>query len=214
MMTVFSHRLVLVFTIGLGMLVGGCRTYGGYDTEPNTLEQIQESVDALADAYDRAQANLELLQEVASGNPAYEDAVARYVEAVEAHEATLSYARDLAEEAAEDEDDYRVLSRTYGALVTEQYLVRDRYDRIVNGLQNVLESPDALPGGEVLVQQWVRTVPLNSRYQVRPPYYERVDYAQRPPTTLRDLVGTGSDTQVLTMPEPPLEDRVDTDLSE
>ncbi|NBC15754.1 MAG: hypothetical protein GVY18_00385 [Bacteroidetes bacterium] len=213
-MPFFTRRLALVLVVGLGMLVTGCRTYGGYGTEAETLEQIQQTVDRFADALDRARGNLSLLQDAANDNAAYADAAEKYAEAVAAHEAALAYARDLSEEAAADPGDYRLLSRAYGAIVTDLRLAGDRYTRITDVLQQTLQTPEALPGGMTLAQRWVRAVPLVSRYQVRPPYYERVDYAQQPPPALRDLIGAGTDTPVLTLPDPPLDERVDTDLSE
>lgn len=208
------HRLLVVFVLTLWVVLGGCRTYGGYGTESETLEQIQQTVDGLSDALERAQGNLALLENAAANNPTYAAAAEQYALAIEAHLVALEYSRDLTAEAEGNANNYRVLNRNYGAIVTEQRLAGDRYARIVSQLERTLQSPEGMPGSRTLAQQWVRAVPLASRYQVTPPYYERVEYAQRPPTTLRDLVGSGSDTRVLSTPEPPLEEQVDTDLSE
>jgi len=208
------HRLLLFLVLTLWVVIGGCRTYGGYGTEPETLEQIQHTVDAFSDALERAQGNLALLEGAAATNPMYAEAAEQYALAIEAHLAALEYSRDLAAEAEANANDYRVLNRNYGALVTEQRLAGGRYARVVHHLERMLVSPEGLPSSMTLARQWVRAVPLASRYQVTPPFYERVEYAQRPPTSLRDLVGAGADARVLSTPEPPLEEQVDTDLSE
>ena len=212
-MTHVSHRLVAILLLGLWILGSGCRTYGDYGNEAKTLEQIQQANALFADALERARGNLALLEDAADANPAYATAAVHYAEIVRGHEIALTYHRELEEVAEDNEDDYRTLHRSYGAIVAEQRLTQDQYARVVDGLRRTLQATDA-EADPRLVQRWSRLVPLTGRYHVAPPYYEQVGYARPPRVELRDLLGASPGAGVLSMPEPGVDEQGDTDLSE
>ncbi len=164
-MNLLAHRRLFLGVLLLALAAGGCRTYGGYGTEAETLDQIQQATALFAEEHQRAQADLEALQRAAAANPTLQRYAEAYAAVLSVHGAVVEEHRTLADEAAAHRGDYRLLSRTYRAVISDQRIVQDRYDALLADMQHALDGTPAPP------------VELESRYQVAPQFYERIEYA-------------------------------------
>ncbi len=164
-MNLLAHRRLFLGVLLLALAAGGCRTYGGYGTEAETLDQIQQATALFAEEHQRAQADLEALQRAAAANPTLQRYAEAYAAVLSVHGAVVEEHRALADEAAAHRGDYRLLSRTYRAVISDQRIVQDRYDELLADMQHALDGTPAPP------------VELESRYQVAPQFYERIEYA-------------------------------------
>lgn len=178
---------------GLGLLVtvvwlAGCRTYGGYDSEPIAYEQIQEANRVFAEELELARGNLVQITELAETTPALTDFAEQYKALVEGHAAVLQANLELQAELA-DEEDFRPLHRALDAVVVEHNLVRLQYQGL---LANLVHPPDTVR----LVKELDN---LDSRYAFVPPYYERIEYANEIPT-IALAVGSGVSRRQLDVP--------------
>lgn len=154
-----SARLLSVFAL---LLLVGCRTYGGYGTEEKTYANIQDAVQRFSEDLDRAKTDLQALQSAADTNEALQPYAERFASEVSRHEATLERHREVLD-GLSPSSSYRDLHRQYGAMTTDQRMIRTFYERtIYNVFATVHDEP--------LVQK-VET--NKSYYQVEP-----VDYYQ------------------------------------
>ena len=145
------------------LVLGGCRTYGAYDNEEQTLEEIVEANAVFADELERARADLATLDAAASGEARLVGPAVVFGATLALHELTLAAHLLAAEEV--DEGDYRELHRLYGAIISEQQIIRDQYAYALAGLDtSVAATPAEDPG-------------VPGRYYVVPPYYERIRQA-------------------------------------
>ena len=158
----------------LTFAVGGCRTYGGYGSTEDMLGKIQQATQRFAEDYERAQGERDALQRAASDDPALVALAERFAAVVERQGALVEEHRALAEEASAGgnilfawvgPDTYRQLHRTYGALITDQQIVQDRYGEVLRDLQQAVGAASAL------------TVQEEGRYQIAPHFYNRIEYA-------------------------------------
>ena len=146
------------------ILLGGCRTYGGYGTEEATYAEIQKANVQFADALNRAQSEYRALETLARTNPALRPSAEHYAQLIAFHEALLLEHVAWAEQV--DVDDYRDVSRVLGAIVAEEQRLAERYGTIIGGAEQLLtaDSTMLVPGvGEP-----------DGRYYVVPPYFVRV----------------------------------------
>lgn len=123
--TVRSHA-ALVGLLALMVVLTGCRTYGGYDSEARTYAQMQQANSQFANDLTRAEGELDALQNAASDNADLQPLAERYADLVEQHEQTLASHEEVVETLSADTD-YRTLNRRYGALITEQRIVNNHY---------------------------------------------------------------------------------------
>ncbi|PEN06672.1 hypothetical protein CRI93_08485 [Longimonas halophila] len=123
--TTRSHVPILG-VLALMLLLTGCRTYGGYDTEARTYAQMQQANSQFADDLTRAEGELDALQNAASTNANLEPMAEHYADLVESHRETLETHQALVESLSADTG-YRTLSRQYGRLVTEQRMLGQQY---------------------------------------------------------------------------------------
>lgn len=157
---------LLLGVLCLLVVASGCRTYGGYGTTEAIPPQMQQAVQQFADALGRAQADAQALADAASQNSALEPLEARYRDLIVQHETFLAHHREIAERFAEG-GSYRDLNRNYGAIISEQRLVRTRYNEMHARIRSaVTGQPVAL------------TATAPSRYVVNPSYYSRVQNRQ------------------------------------
>lgn len=163
--------LLLVFATG-------CRTYGGYGIEEEMVQQMQQAVQQFANELDRARSDLKMLAEAAQQNQALESLEARYRDTVERHEAVLDQHRRMVEHF-EEGGAYRELHRSYGAMITEQRVVRNRYGEMHTHIARIVHDQDVTAAG---------VLPA-SRYVVNPLYYERVENRQA--LTMREALQGG-----------------------
>ena len=154
--------------------VAGCRTYGGYGSSEDMLGKIQQATQRFAEDYERAQGERDALQRAAGDLPALAALAERFAAVVERQGALVEEHRTVAEQASAGgnilfawvgPDTYRRLHRTYGALISDQQIVQDRYAEVLRDLQQAV-------GGAP-----TRTVQEEGRYQVAPHFYNRIEYA-------------------------------------
>ncbi|MFQ5571007.1 MAG: hypothetical protein ACE5G0_15110 [Rhodothermales bacterium] len=178
-MNIITHQPSRFFW-GLLLLVfvgAGCRTYGEYNTDEKTLEQIRETARLFAEDYERAKGNLNALR-LFDGS---EELLDEFAALVERQGALVEEHQALAEEAAAHAGNYRWLHRTYGAMVSDQHIIRDRYVQLLARMQEA-----AL---QRTVDQKEDAVLLMSRYQVAPSFYERIRHGNATPTVAQILAG-------------------------
>ncbi len=158
-----THPYLLILVVLLPAALG-CRTYGGYGTEEKTLQQIDEANRLFADELARAQGYFAALSRSAQIDQRV-DSYARQYEAILAmHDVLLAEHRSLAAEAAENSDDYRLLNRALGMIVTDQRIISDRYAEFLLNFRKMIDAAAIVPGG----------VPPEGRYVSVPPFYTRL----------------------------------------
>lgn len=123
--TARSHA-PLLGVLALMLLLTGCRTYGGYDTEARTYAQMQQANSQFADDLTRAEGELDALQNAAASNASLQPIAEQYAAFVDEHRETLQTHQGLVESLSADTD-YRTLSRQYGRMVTEQRMLAQNY---------------------------------------------------------------------------------------
>jgi hypothetical protein len=154
------------FLFAVALLLAGCRTYGGYDSEDKLHAHIERANQLFADELTRRRADLDFLTRLSTENPVLGPFTEQFRAAVLVHDAALGEAQGLAA-ALEDEDDHRPLKRAYGGIIAQQEAIRRQYRGV---LQQLAQPPDT-----ALVH--VRYYAPESRYMIVPPYYERVHSA-------------------------------------
>lgn len=161
------RSIVLVPVLAL-LVLTGCRTYGGRDTEAKTYQQMQQAVRQFSDDLGRAEADLQSLESAAESNAALQPFAERFASVVERHEDTLAEHQSKVD-ALTASSGYRDLHRAYGAIITDQRLIGKLYNRVVDN-----------------VHATVRGIPLAqtdslgpSYYQVEPLEYDRIRNAER-----------------------------------
>ena len=157
-------------------VAAGCRTYGGYGSTEEMLEKIQQATQRFAEDYERAQGERDALRRAASKDASLAALAERFAAIVEHQGAAVEAQRALAAEAAEHAgsnilfawvgpDSYRKLHRTYGAIITDQQIVQDRYGEVLRDVKQAMGASSVL------------SVEEQGRYQVAPHFYKRLEYA-------------------------------------
>ncbi|MFB6249545.1 MAG: hypothetical protein ABEL97_13345 [Salinibacter sp.] len=120
----------LLFLTAALLALAGCRTYGdqGYESGPKTYSAIQETVEQMEQNLNRAESDLRRLQSAAASVDTLGGLADRYESLVESHVTTLAKHRRQANRLSA-QSAYRTLSRVYGAMVTDQRLLRLQYER-------------------------------------------------------------------------------------
>lgn len=135
----YSSRLAFaIVLIGL-MVLGGCRTYGGYGTEAKTYEAMQRSVDSFTNELNRAQAELRTLKDVAEKADTLQSFVNEFRALVDEHESLLHAQRQRFQRLTSDSG-YRTLHHAYGATVTEQRMMQQKYQRVTQAVQAIVQG--------------------------------------------------------------------------
>ena len=180
-MTHASQLRLGLFGLTLLLLVTGCRTYGDeYGNEEATLNQIGEALEQFEDELARARTNLATLRRAAESDSRLGALAEQYAELLVAHETLLAVHVEQAAELDEGDSiwdqtiggwlgggDYRPIHRTYGAIISEQQIMRDRYGEL---LTNVLVATDR----DSLEAPWTLEPYPEGRYYIVPPQYERI----------------------------------------
>ncbi len=159
----------------LALVASGCRSYGSYGSREEIYGKIQQATQLFAEELERSRGEQDALQRAAAANPAWAGFAERFAAVVERQEAMVEEHQALAEAASAGgnilfawvgPDSYRRLHSTYGAIISDQQIVRDRYAEVLMDVQQAV-------GLTIPAQR----VPLQSRYQVAPHFYERIRYA-------------------------------------
>lgn len=144
------------------LVLTGCRTYGGYGTEDELVNQVAEVVSQFEGDLERAQSEQLRISREAAGRAVLESLAADHAEAVAMHAELLDQQRAYAEALVSEGGSYRVLNRALGALYQEQELVYDRYERLFE------EALVVVAGFQT------NEPPFSSRWYVVPPQYDRI----------------------------------------
>lgn len=148
-----SRRSVLVFAL-VGMLIlGGCRSYGGYDTKPNTYEAMQKAVQSFENELNRAKADLRTLEEAAMQADALQSLATQFQAHIDEHSTLLEMQRDRVHRLSPDAT-YRTLSRAYGATVTEQRIMKKKYQKVIRTVAATVQGPEAQPPSGALDRKY------------------------------------------------------------
>lgn len=166
---------IFITVLVIGGLTSGCRTYGGYNSESATYEQMQQAHRVFEEELNRARADLAKLQAAAGEQPDLSRTATRYAKVVEGHEVVLAEHADLIAGLSADSD-YRDLKRAFGGIVAQQRTIRIQYEGVLN---NAFASQD--------------TTSIAERpYALIPPYYERIRQDERALTVNELLAGARS----------------------
>ena len=150
----------------LGILISGCRSYGGYGTEEATYQQILEAHQVFEEELSRKQADLRGLEQAAASAEGLETAAGQFAQLVQGHEAILAEHSILISDLSADSD-YRTLHRVFGAIVTQHNTIRSQYEDLIATVAQT-QSPQA----DSVVQ-------VQRPYSLIPPYYRRVSEKQK-----------------------------------
>ena len=174
-MNVSAHRTMYVVwgVFLLALVASGCRSYGSYGSREEIYGKIQQATQLFAEELERSRGEQDALQRAAAAHPALADFAERFAAVVERQAAMVEQHQALAEAASAGgnilfawvgPDSYRRLHSTYGAIISDQQIVRDRYAEVLMDVQQAVGGP-------------AQRVPVQSRYQVAPHFYERLRYA-------------------------------------
>ena len=149
------HALLCLAVLGLAL--SGCRTYGGYDSKPKTYRAIQKAVQTFGEEVDQAERDLRMLETAAVEIDTLQALAAQYRDLIDEHESLLQEQQDRVERLSPTST-YRNLHAAYGATVTEQRMMQQKYQRVTRTVQAVVQ--------EAPVQE--ARVKGDRRYTVRP----------------------------------------------
>lgn len=133
-----TRPFVLVVAF-LGLLLSGCRTYGGYDTEPNTYQAIQTSVHAFESDLHRAETDLQKLETAAANSDTLQSVAEEFRGLLEEHESLLEEQQTRVANLSPDAS-YRNLHVAYGATITEQRLMRRKYQQTIRNVRSIVQN--------------------------------------------------------------------------
>ncbi len=166
-MRLFRRFLLPLLLVGA---LAGCRTYGSYGNVEAHRDQIRVAAQAFEASLARNQADYRLLAGRAAANPALAGPTERMAALVAEQETALAEIRETLD-GLDDEDDYRWLNRTYGALITRQQMVNDRYADVVRGVVR-----------DTTERSYLESAISASRFSVVPPQYYRVNNQMQAPS--------------------------------
>lgn len=126
--------------MAVGLLAtSGCRTYGGYGSESKTFEALQTTVESFESDLDQEETELRMLEDAATGADTLQPFAEEFRGLVEKHKSLLQKQRQRVDRLS-PESSYRELHRAYGATVTEQRLMRKRYQRITKNVRLAVQG--------------------------------------------------------------------------
>ena len=149
------------------LAASGCVRYGGYGSEEATYGRIGRACALFEQELSRSRMDLQTLEAALPSTPGLADLAQRYGRLVTLHE-TLVEEHHAAKAALSPRSGYRRLHRSYGALVTEQRLMRLRYRRAMRLVlsEEDLEGLSGDPAGRPVAA-------VGRPRSVIPPYYVR-----------------------------------------
>jgi len=140
-----SRSFILCLALTGVALLGGCRTYGdnGYGTQTKTYEALQTTVQSFEKELSRATSDLHQLEEAAAQEDTLHALVGQYQTVLEEHTSFLKTQRQRLDRLSA-EASYRSLHSAYGATVTEQRMIQQKYQRILRSVHAAVnDSPVA-----------------------------------------------------------------------
>lgn len=140
------------------MVLSGCRTYGDFGAEAKTYRLLEETVLDFEENLDAAKQDLHKLEEAAADVESLHSMVDRYQSLTHEHEALLEKQRSRVERLSADAG-YRDIHRAFGATVTEQRMMEQKYRRALKTIRaHVQDTPMEVPA----------VARLDRRYTVKP----------------------------------------------
>ena len=128
-------RIFLFCTLSI-VVLSGCRTYGGYDSEEATYNQIVEINSQFANDLERARGDLSRLEQAANQMASLSEYVHEYEELLSHHEHMIEEHAALTETlevrtgfVGQLTPAYRNLNRALGYIAAEQAAMRNSYYR-------------------------------------------------------------------------------------
>ena len=115
--------------LALLIVFSGCRMYGGHGSEEATYAQIQEALARYEARADRLQGDYDALSRAAAMRPMLVQEVEVLAALQTAQQSTLAHHRETAA-SVNAGSSYRSLKRALGAMITQQQIIEDQYDRI------------------------------------------------------------------------------------
>lgn len=150
-------RFTLLCFAMLGLVLSGCRTYGGYDSKPKTYQSMQKAVQSFEEEFTRAETDLQTLESAAADADTLQPLVRQFQNLFDEHESLLQKQRDRVERLSSSST-YRNLHTAYGATVTEQQMMQQKYQRLIRTVRTAVR--------DTTVQASRRKI--DRRYTVRP----------------------------------------------
>jgi len=150
-------RSTLSLIVAALLVLGGCRTYGGYDTKPKTYQALEKSVESFADELNRAETEGRALADAATTSDSLQALSEEYQALLSEHESLLETQRSRVERLSPSSG-YRSLHHAYGATVTEQRMMEQKYERLTRTVRTTVRGAQAAEA----------TVKGERRYTVRP----------------------------------------------
>lgn len=132
------HALASFFFAAL-LVLGGCRSYGGFDTKPETYEAMQAAVQSFADDLKRAQSDLRRLEEAAAQADTLQSLADRFADLVAKHESLLEHQRHRID-ALSPEASYRTLHEAYGTMISEKRRLDGQYQRTIRNVYAAVQG--------------------------------------------------------------------------
>lgn len=132
-----SYRLALQLALAVLLVTGGCRTYGGYGSEPETYKALQATVQSFEQELERAQADLRQLQQAASELDTLHTLAGAFQGLVDEHKSLLKKQHERIDRLS-PEGDYRDLHTAYGATLTERRILHRKYQQTILDVQEVV----------------------------------------------------------------------------
>ena len=150
-------RHALLYLVFFGLALGGCRTYGGYDSKPKTYQAMQKAVQTFEEEIDQAETDLRMLETAAVEIDTLQALATQYRDLIDEHESLLQEQRDRVERLSPTSS-YRNLHTAYGATVTEQRMMQQKYRRVTRTVRTIVQEAPVLSA----------RVKSDRRYTVRP----------------------------------------------
>lgn len=172
-----SRRSLLLSALVAVLVLGGCRTYGGYDTQPKTYQALQNAVQSFEQELGRAQADLEALQGAAAQSDTLQALAERLKTHVDEHESLLETQRERIQDLS-PESSYRALHTAYGATVTEQRMTKQKYQRVIRSVRGVVQGTPMTTAAA--------TPKTDRQYTIRPINFPKLQ--EQPPLTMEQAL--------------------------
>jgi hypothetical protein len=137
-----THRFPLYVALAGLLLFSGCRTYGGYDTKPKTYAAMKKAVQSFEKEFTRSKSDFQKLKSAAEKADTLRPLTSQYQDLLDEHESLLEKQSDRVERLSENSS-YRNLHAAYGATVTEQRLMKQKYQRVIRTVRTTVRGTPA-----------------------------------------------------------------------
>jgi len=144
------------------------------------LEELKTANERFAEQLQQAQADIDLLRDAAAENEALSSYVEEFEAAVSTHAQMLEEHESLEADAEMKANDYRVVHRNFGAIVTDHSGMRDQYVRIIRAVDFEV-NPERAAQRHLEPRE-------KSQYQSTPPQYDQIRYREANRLQMEDVL--------------------------